>query len=463
MKKILSLTLSFLLVSQNVLYAQSVPNYKNVEEVFNKVSQRVNSSFLNQIAEENQTTPLTILAAVSSAFTIETKADFAAFLKKMKIKADPSASVIDLSEAALSRLKELRTIDRTAVDYLAKTKAEAIYKLSEAYTLEPRLAEIFDEYVEAEKHSKIIKEFNKLNMKGVTISRQSPNLNVAKKNFYDICNKVGMTPKEVISYYKNMTQIPEVMQKIMDDYILLMDLTADLFAYRGEYEALKEIESLYEVEGVTDLSDILYKYTKNLREAEKIYYEVLDKIPPEEILFENPVMMSSAEIDELRYRAEDLHFKYVHNASKLETLQKEIYEEAGVFNKFTKKGGLFIGIIALFALTDKIIKDNDIKQNVISNNKVQEDLQDFLSDNFLNLFPILELLPEKEQKFAFNFIAENYYDTFINQAGNLLFSLSILEKSASKDADDKITKELDRQFDKNYKIIKEQLDSSLGS
>ena len=286
--------------------------------------------------------------------------------------------------------------------------------------------------------------------------------------FIETCDRAGVEVWEFINAYNNLTLLPQQGVNLIQKEIYFNDLVRDFFAYKGEYIALQEIETM----GTSGekLIELTNRYYKEAAEAEEAFYKSLDaanyynKVAEENSTAENYHHMMST-----RYRADDLSFKYTESQAKKETIDR--YFKGEPFIQFTKKGGLFIAILGAIDFADKYIKNINMKQHVTARNNTENILRDMLSDNNDNLFFVIESLPQKAQKSAFTYIAENHYDSFIEQAGNMLFALTILETPQENPNPSKIKplsngeteQQFEQYFDKNYKIIKNQINSSYGS
>ena len=112
------------------------------------------------------------------------------------------------------------------------------------------------------------------------------------------------------------------------------------------------------------------------------------------------------------------------------------------------------------------MKNINTKQYVTARNNTENLLRDMLSDNTDNLFSVIASLPEKAQKSAFTYIAEDYYDNFSAQAADLIFALDMLDNTDNQQSstpagtDTEMNQEFEQYFDKNYKILKEEIGSN---
>ncbi len=466
MKKTLSLIVSFLILSQNFVFAQTYyPSANEVQQVYNKIAEKAASlPTLKKIADDTKTTPLIALSSMASVTgLINTKKKFGAFLKELHIPAAPDASILEISEASYMELKRMRVANGALVSHIEEVYEKSEKLILEAVGAEPQIIKHCEDYLKAYQADIIQKELKKMNISNLGVRLEDPHLIELTDRFIATCDRAGVEVGEFLNAYHNLTKLS---QEVADLYVnekYFNTVVEDFFAYRGEYIALREIETM----GTSGekLIELTTRYYKEAAEAEEAFYKALDMadfyIKENE---NNPIMENYQKMMSSQYKADDLSFKYAESRAKKETIDRYFMGEP--FVQFTKKGGLFIAILGGMYLADRYMKSISTKQQVTARNNMENIIQDMLSDNTDNLFSVLEALPEKAKESAFNYIAEDYYDNFAVQAEDLIFALAMLDntdnQNSSKPAatDTEVNQEFEQYFDKNYKILKEEIGSS---
>ena len=466
MKKTLSLIVSFLILSQNFVFAQTYyPSANEVQQVYNKIAEKAASlPTLKKIADDKKTTPMLILSSMASVTgVINNRKKFGDFLKELHIPVEPDASIIDISDAAFQQLKRMRVANGALVGHIAELYEKSEKLITEAVQLEPQIINHCEAYLKAYQEDFIQKELKKMKIPNLGVRLEDTHLTELTDRFIATCDKAGVEVGEFLNAYHNLTLLPKESVNLIKQEKYFNDLVEDFFAYRGEYIALREIETM----GTSGekLIELTNRYYKEAAEAEEAFYKALDvsdyynKLAEDNSTKENYHKMIST-----RYKADDFSFKYAESQAKKETIDRYFLGEP--FVQFTKKGGLFIAILGAIYLADRYMKNINTKQQITARNNTENIIQDMLSDNTDNLFTVLESLPEKAQKSAFNYIAEDYYDKFSAQAADLIFALAMLDNkdnqksSTPAGTDTKMNQEFEQYFDKNYKILKEEIGSN---
>ena len=466
MKKTLSLLVSFLILSQNFVFAQTYyPSANEVQQIYNKIAERAASlPTLKKIADDTKTTPMLILSSMASVTgTINNKRKFGAFLKELHIPVEPDASIIDISDAAYQQLKRMRVANGALVSHIEEVYEKSEKLILEAVGAEPQIINHCEEYLKACQEDIIQKELKKMKIPNLGVMLEDTHLTELTDRFIATCDRAGVEVGEFLNAYHNLTLLPKESVNLIKQEKYFNDLVEDFFAYRGEYIALREIETM----GTSGekLIELTNRYYKEAAKAEEAFYKSLDaanyynKVAEETNTAESYHNMISSQ-----YKADDLSFKYTESQAKKETIDR--YFKGEPFIQFTKKGGLFIAILGAIYFADKYMKNINTKQYVTARNNTENLLRDMLSDNTDNLFSVIASLPEKAQKSAFTYIAEDYYDNFSAQAADLIFALAMLDNTDNQQSstpagtDTEMNQEFEQYFDKNYKILKEEIGSN---
>ena len=466
MKKIFSLTLSLLFFTQSSLFAQTFfPTANDVASVYNKINERAGSlPSLKKIADDTHTTPIIALASITSAtdMIIDNKNKFGAFLKEWHIPVEPDASILDISEASFQELRRRRVADGALVSHFDEIYEKAEKLVLDASELEPRIIEQCEDYLKAYQESIIQKELKKMKIQNLGVRLEEVHLKEVTDRFVATCERAGVEVGDFIRAYNNLTQLKTKTSDLVLEEQYFNAVVEDFFAYRGEYIASKEIDAM-RGDG-KKLFELTERYYKEAYEAELAHSNALDLadywLKENEA---NPIMENYQKMMSAQYRADDMGFKYAESRAKKETIDKYFLGKPLI--EFTKKGGLFIGILGAIYLAEEYMKNIATKRQVGVRNNNDNMLKDMLADNSNNLFQFIEILPEKAKESAFTYIAENYYDEFSTQATNLIFSLAMLEKvnnqesSLPTETDTEVNQEFEQYFDKNYKIVEEQIGS----
>ena len=454
MKKVFTLTLSFILCFQHIIAAQTFyPTAKDVEIIYNKIAEKVNSlSSLKQIAKDTNTTPLVVLSAIAPSVSINTKKKFAAFLKELHINVKPDASILDISEAAYRELINQRKAGEVLLNHFGEVYEKAEKLITDAANLEPQILKHCEDYLDVFQKDMIQKELKKLNIQNLGVRLEKLNLNEITDRFIETCDKAGVEVFDFLQAYSNITQLPQESANLITQEKYLTNVVEDFFAYRGEYLALKDIEAA--MGSSKKLAELAERYYNEAYNLEYEYSEALDKaafyLEKQEA---QPIESNYKKMLYSQYKAEDLGIKYIESEAKKQTIDNFFLGKS--LPQFTKKGGLFIGIIGVFVLADKIIATEKLKKQQTMKIQNVNNLQDMLADNKDNLYAVLELLPV-ERKTVFNYIAESYFPDFEEQTNNLLFALALIEDK-EESLHQKAEQKIKQNIDNSYKAAEQKL------
>ena len=447
MKKIVSYFLSCLLLLQTLAFSQTTyPVKQQVEDIYTKVSERVNSSPVLKDFKGNKITPMLALSVVAAGIQITTKEELVALLEQFNIGASPNSSVLDLYDATYAELKRTRVANDVAIDYMDRVYGESREFIAQAVAEEPNIVNYYESFLNIDQDLIAEKELQKLNIEGFS-KYTATDLENARYLFENSCRRAKVNPQRFASAYKNFKHLPDITKAMFADEELLTKLTRQFSVYRGSFLTLRDVS---QIETQEDFIALIKRYAKEFSETERAYFEQSQKL--EELMkqvaaSEDPVFCK--QVTRFQNKVEDLNIRNLENNAKMSTL--EAVATGRRVRQFTKNGGLFVGIMALFSITQNLIKAHDVRTYMASRNQEELILQDILEENKDNLFAFLEQLPDNTKDITFNYIAENYFDNFQNQTKNLLFALTVLERTSQgscymENPQQKVTEQFDRSY-----------------
>ena len=454
MKKILSCFLSCILLLQTSLYSQTMhPTKQQVENIYNKVYDRVNTSpALKKFKNNEKITPVIAMSAIADVVVdFDTPEKLQYWLNEFNIEKDVHTPVYELLEEAHNTLKIEHEMNVIGLENRIKVAKESNKLIQQAKESDPNILRYYYKYRAA-----LIKkqELNKL-----SINKISKDIEISLAQFEVACQKAKITPAQFVQAFKNCEEILYPTQnKPQTD--LLVQFVNKLSFYAGNYDAvsiiektMSEIESMpleksisFAVESEGSLSE---KYTKEYLDAKNLFETENGRLKKLIADYHAGKKVTIREVGELTTKVEDLGIKYFRALGRLHGFENwpDIWQ-------FGKNGSLFIGILALFGVAQHLMKVQDIKNYSAARNFDEFALQDAIDDNKNYLFGFLEQLPDKERNTAFAYIAENYFDDFQNQTKNLLYTLAVLEKPDLNNFygnNQNIEQKTSDKFDKVYK------------
>ena len=459
MEKIISCFLSFLLLIQTSVYSQVIkPTKGQVAEIYNKVASRINSApVLKDFNANGKITPIVAMSAAASVIVkFDTPEELASWLLKLGIDKDPNAPVYDLLEEAYAALSVEREINIIALENRVKVGGKSIELIMKAKEADPNIIQYYLTYQDALTTKQ---ELNKLGIDGL-----SSEAKIALSQFEMACSRAKITPSQFIQAYNNCREILTTSSERPIKEDLLLQLVNRLSAYAGNYDVSsiieKEIieldalpleESIEATIQAEELRGI--KYSQEYVDAKRLFDEARAQFEQRVKDYRAGNEVSVRELADLKARVDDLGIKYFRAAGRLETYQK--WPDG---RRFAENGGLFIGVLALFAIAGNIMKAKDIGTHMSNRTHIGFLLQDILEDNKNNLYALIEQLPNDTRDAAFAYIAENYFDDFQIQTENLLLALATLERSSSPASNSEhIQQQFDANFNQSYRNSERQV------
>ncbi len=459
MKKIISCFLSCILLLQTLVYSQTMyPTRQKVEDIYNKVYDRVNTSpALKKFKNNEEITPIIAMSAIANVVvTFYTPQELEHWLTEFGIEKDVHAPVYEILEEAYNTLKIEREMNVIGLESRIKVAEESIQLIKQATESDPNILRYYYDYRIA-----LIKkqESNKL---GINISE---NIRISLSQFEMACQKAKITPAQFIQAFKNCEEILYPTQKQLQTD-LLVQFVNKLSTYAGHYdisllmeETMEAADALSEEESIDFLIEENNKrsaqYSKEYFEAKRLFETEKSRLEKLMADYRAGKEVTMREVGDLTAKVEDLGIKYSRALGRSYGFENwpDIWE-------FGKNGSLFVGVLALFGAAQHLMKVSDIKANISNRNQAEFALQDALEDNKNNLYAFLEQLPNKTRNDALAYISENHFDEFQNQTDNLLYALAVLEKSslnATHKNQKDIEQQVNNQFDKTYKNTEKKI------
>ena len=439
-------------------YSQTMyPTKQKVADIYDEVSSKINSApALKKFRDNDKITPLLALEIIAAGVKINSQEDMAYWLERFDIPISTDASVVDIYDAVYYKLKTERFANNILTETMDNKLYDAAVFLDQISKEDPSIIENCEEYLE------IIKDLDAF-AESQEIGGQytETDLEIVKNVFAESCQRINVNPVTVINAYANYTRLPELAESLNSEENLLTNFTRQLSVLKGRYLALYELMSTKGDEKA--VSKILKRYEKDYKATQKNHakqVQALEKYWNKIQNNENPFAMKI--FKQRTDFVEDLNLKFLENEGR--KITTDALYKGKIVPMFTESGAIALTVLALFDAVQHLMKVQDIKAYSAARNLDALALQDALEENKYNLYAFLEQLPDKAKDAAFEYIAEDYFDNFQNQTGDLLLALEALEKSSlnnvpetKQEMEQKVSDKFDKIYPNTEKSFKQNI------